>query len=399
MRIMIDATSLLLRSAGVKTYMYHWVQALRRSATKDSVSLFPFGENRRPRSSGLVGGKANNHSRQAGGAFLEDRGNPALEVVGCAADVFHASQHLRNPPRMATRLTATIFDMTCWLMPGVHTAANVEASRMYGERVLRRAAACIAISEQSKRDAMDVLGLPAERIEVIYPGAAEQSLQRAAGRPSYRPEVRAGKTYILFVGTIEPRKNIDRLLDAYQSVRPSVREEHDLVIAGPLGWCSTATAERLSTEGHGVRYLGSDVPEDDLPGLTAGATMFIFPSLYEGFGLPLAQAMACGLPSITSRNSSLGEVAGDGAILVEPTDKEEIASAIESLALSPSLREDLGRRGRLRALNLFRWERNAERSLSRFLSPSGVGLNSADEFLASFSQRVLLRCCVVSILI
>jgi len=366
MRIMIDATSLLLRSAGVKTYMYHWVQSMRRSATKDSVSLFP-----------LLGKIADlDHQASSAGKrstilaklvvhFSNIRCNPALEIVGCAADVFHASQHLRNPPHLATRLTATIFDMTCWLMPGVHTAANVEASRMYGERVLRRAAACIAISEQSKRDAMDVLGLPAERIEVIYPGAAEQFF--TAGRQEGQAIARKyglERPYILFVGTIEPRKNIDRLLDAYQSVRPSVREEHDLVIAGPLGWCSTATAERLSTEGHGVRYLGY-VPEDDLPGLTAAATMFIFPSLYEGFGLPLAQAMACGVPSITSRNSSLGEVAGDGAILVEPTDKEEIASAIESLALSPSLSEDLGRRARLRA-GSFRWERNAEQSLSFF---------------------------------
>lgn len=365
-RIVIDATSLLLRSAGVKTYVYHWVQALRCAAAQDSIRLFPFyGDINALNHQGSCAGKLPTTLGKLAVHFANTWRNPVLEAVGCAADVFHASQHMRNPPHRFTRLTATIFDMTCWLMPEVHTTANVRATLMYGDRVLRRAAAWIAISEQSKQDAVDVLGLPAERIEVIYPGVAERFF--AAGPPEAQAIARKyglERPYILSVGTIEPRKNVDRLLDAYQSVCPRVREEYELVIGGALGWCSEATAKRLCAETRGIRYLGY-VPESDLPGLTAGAAMFLFPSLYEGFGLPLAQAMACGVPSITSRNSSLGEVAGDGAILVEPTSTEEIASAIERLALSPSFAQELGHRGRLRAAS-FRWERNAQQSLAFF---------------------------------
>ncbi|HOL72028.1 MAG TPA: glycosyltransferase family 1 protein [Bryobacteraceae bacterium] len=371
-RIVIDATSLLLRSAGVKTYIYHWVRALRCAAVQDSIRLFPFyGDIGALDHEASCAGKLQTILGKLAVHFSNTWCNPVLEAVGCAADVFHASQHLRNPPYRFTKLTATIHDMTCWLMPEVHTPANVKATLMHGDRVLRRAAALIAVSEQSKQDAVDVLGLPAERIEVIYPGVAEQYFQagpleaQAAAR-KYGLE----KPYILFVSTIEPRKNVDRLLDAYQSVCPQVREEYELVIAGALGWCSEATAKRLCAETRGIRYLGY-IPESDLPGLTAGAAMFLFPSLYEGFGLPLAQAMACGVPSITSRNSSLREVAGDGAFLVEPTNTEEIASAIETLALSSLLAQDLGRRGRLRA-SIFRWERNAQQSLAFFHRVAGI---------------------------
>ena len=366
MRIMLDATSLLLRGAGVRTYMYHWTRSLQRLATQDSIRLFPFfgGLTDLDHQSSSVG-----RGRTALGIlavhFFNIKWNPALEVVGCAADVFHASQHLQNPPHLATRLTATIYDMTCWLMPEVHMPANVAATRRYGERVLRRATACIAISEQSKKDAIEILKLPADRIDVIYPGVAEEFF--AVERPEAQAAAKRyqlDKPYLLYVGTVEPRKNVDRLLDAYRSICEPVRKEHELVIVGPLGWCSEATRDRLRVPEPGVRYLGY-VSEDDLPGLTAGATAFVFPSLYEGFGLSLVQAMACGVPAITSRGSSLGEVAGEGAILVDPKNTDEIAAAIERLALSPSLREDLGQRGRLRAAS-FRWERNARQSLAFF---------------------------------
>ncbi len=366
MRIMLDATSLLVPSAGVKTYMYHWIRSLQRAATQDSIQLFPFfgGFTDLDYESSSVGRR-----RTTLGTlvvhFSNIKWNPVLEIVGCATDVFHASQHLRNPPHLTTRLTATIYDMTCWLMPEVHVPANVAATRRYGERVLRRANACIAISEQSKKDAIEILKLPADRIDVIYPGVAEEffTVERPKAQ-AVAKRYRLDKPYLLYVGMIEPRKNIDRLLDAYRSICESVRKEHELVIAGPLGWCSEATRDRLRAPEPGIRYLGY-VPQDDLPGLTAGATAFVFPSLYEGFGLSLVQAMACGVPAITSRGSSLGEVAGEAAILVDPRDTNSIAAAIERLALSPSLSEDLGQRGRLRAAS-FRWERNAQQSLAFF---------------------------------
>jgi glycosyltransferase involved in cell wall biosynthesis len=366
MRIMLDATSLLGPSAGVKTYMYYWIRSLERSADRDAISLFPFfgGIGDLDHENSSVGRMRTTLAYLAV-HFSNIKWNPVLEAVGCAADVFHASQHLRNPPHLTTRLTATIYDMTCWLMPETHVPANVAATLQYGERVLRRAAACIAISEHSKKDAIEILKLPADRIDVIYPGVAEEFF--TVGRPEAQAAAKRhglDKPYFLYVGMIEPRKNVDRLLDAYRSICEPVRNEHELVVVGPLGWCSDATKDRLRSPEPGIRYLGY-VSEDDLPGLTAGATAFVFPSLYEGFGLPLLQAMACGVPAIASRGSSLGELAGQDAMLVDPGSTDEIAAAIERLALSPSLREDLGRRGRLRAAS-FRWERTARQSLAFF---------------------------------
>ena len=366
MRIMLDATSLLLRSAGVKTYMYYWIRSLHRSATQDSIRVFPF-----------FGGLANlDHESSSVGKlrttvgalvvhFSNLKWNPVLEVFGCATDVFHASQHVLNPPHLTTRLTATIYDMTCWFMPELHVPANVAATRRYGDIVLRRASACIAISQQSKQDAIEILKLPADSIDVIYPGVAEEFFTvQLPDASAVKQRHRLDKPYFLYVGTIEPRKNLDRLLDAYRSISEPVRKEHELVIVGPLGWCSGPTGDRLRTPEPGVRYLGY-VPEDDLPGLTVGATAFVFPSLYEGFGLPLVQAMACGVPAIASYNSSLVEVAGEDAILVDPRNTEAIADAMQRLALSPSLRTDLSRRGRTRVAS-FRWERNARQSLAFF---------------------------------
>lgn len=357
MRITIDATALLTRSAGVKSYMHYWIRALEQHTVQDSIELFPINRPLPPLSHE---GSSWSRWRTAAGLLLVNfaniRGNPILEFLGSRAGIFHASQHLVNPPRTRTRLTATIYDMTCWIMPDVHVPANVEATRAYGERVLRRAAGCIAISEQTRNDAMEILRLPGECVEVIYPGIPEQFF--AAGAQT------ASKPYLLYVGTIEPRKNVDRIVDAYLAMPQTLRREYDLVIAGPMGWCSEQTRRRLLCPHPGVRYLGY-VPEAALPELTAGATLFVFPSLYEGFGFPVAQAMACGVPVITSRGSSLQEIAGDAALLVDPRSLDEIVAAMESLACSSGLRLDLGERGRARAAR-FTWQCCAERSLAFF---------------------------------
>ena len=367
MRIVVDVTSLLLRSAGVKTYTYYWVDALLQQSSEESISFFPFfpkGALRLDHENSVFG---RHQTRLAKSVvhLANVRGNPILELLACRADVFHASQHLRNPPHRTTRMTATIYDMTCWLMPHMHQPANVAATMQYAERVLRHARGCIAISEQTRQDAVRILGLPRDRIEVIYPGVAEEFFlvdpqTAAAAAKKFGME----KPYILFVGTIEPRKNVDRVLDAYEALSPSVRNAYQLVIAGPLGWCSDKTAQRLLRPQHGTRYLGY-VSESDLPGLTAAASIFVFPSLYEGFGIPVAQAMATGVPVITSLGSSLEEIAGGDALLVDPNNVQEIAAAMERLASIPSLSRELGERGRHRA-SRYRWPQTAKLSLAFF---------------------------------
>jgi glycosyltransferase involved in cell wall biosynthesis len=364
-RVVIDASPLLVRSAGVKNYLYHWILHLRRAAGKDVVRTFPRMDTVRPLThQGSLAGWWKTVGGLAALAASNHTPFPALDWLTRDADIFHASVLAHCPPKRA-RLTATIYDLTCTLMPQWHTRANLEAERSFAQ-VMRRADGLIAISEATKADAVRVLDLPPEKIVVIHPGvprpyfSPDSSLVEAA-----RKEYGLGKPYALFIGTIEPRKNVDLLLDAFESLPGSLRERYQLVVAGPPGWSSHRTLQRLRH----VRYLGY-VPEPELPGLTAGAAIFVYPSLYEGFGFPVAQAMAAGVPVITSNVSSLPEVAGDAALLVDPRSQSELHHALSRLMTSDGLRGALGAAGRKRAES-FHWEECARKSIAFFERVAG----------------------------
>jgi glycosyltransferase involved in cell wall biosynthesis len=356
MRIIIDATSTLVRSAGIKNYVWHWIRHLRAQGA--DIRAFPF-----LRDFGKLDHEASALSRPATIArfglikSMNETGFPPLDWLIRDADIFHATNLLRRAPRRA-KLTATIHDLTCWLMPEVHTPGNIKADREFADNILRRADGLIAVSESTRQDAIRLLGIAPDRIQTIHSGIAE-SYYDAAPTERARP-------YALYVGTIEPRKNLDTLLDAWALLKPSLREEFDLAIAGPRGWSSDQTLARIERE---AKYLGY-VPEDQMPGLTAGATVFVYPSLYEGFGFPVAQAMAAGVPVLTSNNSCLPEITGGAAILIDPRSAQAIASSLTRMLESESLLADLAARGRTRA-DQFRWEKCATQSLHFFRSVHG----------------------------
>lgn len=362
MRVCVEAASLLLRSAGIKNYVYHWIRHLQAAAGPGVVSTFP-----RLTDLGEL-----DHEHSAAGPAATLIGIGALQFLNYSrapwtagrADVFHhTSLLLRNPPRR-TRLTANIHDMTCRLAPEAHLPATVAADREFGDRVLKRADGLIAISENSKSDAVRLLGLPHEKITVIYPGVPAPFFTAGRGEAAAvaRKYGLAGP-YVLFVGTIEPRKNVATLLDAWAGLA-SLHGEFELVVAGPAGWGDPAALDRLRSSPSRVRYLGY-VPEPDLPGLTAGAAAFVYPSLYEGFGFPVAQAMAAGVPVITSNVSSLPEITGGAALLVDPRSPAEVGAAIRRLLESPEAGSELASAARKQAAN-YRWEVCAERSLEFF---------------------------------
>jgi glycosyltransferase involved in cell wall biosynthesis len=363
MRITIDATSLLLRSAGVKNYTYHWLRYLRRQAGPgNEIRAYPL------LSKGMLGDVTKLDHEASALSFMQTAprlaalyavnalGPAALDLAIGRSDIFHASNQVHHAPRRA-RLTATVHDLTAFLMPELHTPGNVRADGIFAERILKRADGLIAVSENTRQDAIRVLKIAPDRIATIYSGIADEYFDPA---PSHR-----AKPYVLFVGAIEPRKNLETLLDAWRGLRPDLREIFDLVIAGPLGWAPESTSARIRSE---ATYLGY-VPEAELPGLIAGASAFVYPSLYEGFGFPVAQAMAAGVAVVTSNVSCLPEVAGEGALLVDPRSAAEISAAIARLLESETLRAEVGRRGRERA-NQFRWEKCAAQSMQFFQSVS-----------------------------
>ena len=359
MRITIDATSALLRSAGVKGYTYHWLRHLRRQAgASEEIRAFPLvgdwdvldhEHSAWPRAATL-GRLALLHSVNVFGSMILDR---ALN----GAQVFHASNLVRRSPGRA-RLTATVHDVTSWIMPDVHTKATARADRSFAERILKRADALIAVSENTRQDAIRVLGVCPERIHTIYSGVPDEYFD-ATPRPRQKP-------YILYVGTVEPRKNLDTLLNAWVALNPDVRHDFDLIIAGPEGWHSSATMARIRKESV---YLGY-VPETELPGLIAGATLFVYPSLYEGFGFPVVQAMAANVPVLCANTSCLPEIAGGAAALADPRSVSEIAAQLNRLLECPEERTRLAQLGRVQA-EKYKWDRCATESLEFFREVAG----------------------------
>jgi alpha-1,3-rhamnosyl/mannosyltransferase len=366
MRVVIDAVPLLIRSAGVKNYLYHWIEHLRRAAPPETISTFPTLGGLGPlRHNCSVAGRWRTGTGLAALALSNYTPLPVLDWLTHGADVFHCSGLTRQPPRRP-RLTATIHDMTCWLMPELHPAANRRADRNF-EAILRRADGLIAVSESTKRDAVRVLGLRPEKITVIHSGIAAAFFDPGTEAiDAVRVRYSLNRPFVLFIGTIEPRKNIDMLLDAFEALPAAVRQEFDLVVAGPMGWASAETAARVRR----VRYLGY-IPEPDIAPLTAAATVFAYPSLYEGFGFPVAQAMAAGTPVIASNVSSLPEITGDAALLIDPRSLTELRDALSRLLLSPTLRAELAARGRSRA-RAFRWETCAAQCLGFLREVAGV---------------------------
>jgi glycosyltransferase involved in cell wall biosynthesis len=363
-RVCIDCSPLLVRSAGVKTYIYHWLRALR---IKSPGSIRTFLAPRYLHELTHDGGLSKYPIQLITLILLNRLPELAARILAPRCDVFHVSNLLRKPPP-GPRLSATLHDLTTWIFPDHHTPANVTADKAFARHILARAAGVIAVSESTKCDAVRILGLPPDKIHVVHLGVAdtyfsvaEEAVLSAA---SFCNLVRP---YFLFVGTIEPRKNVDTLLASWNSLPTPFRQEYDLVIAGMAGWRSDDTMRRIleaDGAGTGVRYAGY-VPEAFLPGLTAGATALVYPSLYEGFGLPVAQAMAAGTPVITSNVSSLPEVAAGAALLIDPLSVSELISAVLAVGESPGLRERLRARGLLRASEL-RWGAAAEASLRYF---------------------------------
>jgi len=369
MRVTIDAMPLLVRSAGVKNYLYYWIQHLRRIAGSDAIRLFPdLGElppldHERP-----LAGRVRTAAALGSLAAMNYARLPLADWAARRSDIFHTTNLLHHPPRSA-RLTTTVHDVTSWIMPELHSAANQRADRSF-EATLRTAHRIIAVSENTRQDVVRVLGIPPEKIVTIHSGVAD-AFFRVTGEDAAaaRSACRLARPYALFLGTIEPRKNIGTLLDAWAGLPEDVRDAFELVLAGPAGWAEPDLMAHLRQPPVGVRYLGY-VAEEHLAGLTAGATLFVYPSLYEGFGFPVAQAMAAGVPVVTANVSSLPEVAGGAALLVDPRSAGELRDAIQRLLLSPEIRGKLAEAGRLRA-SCFTWEACARSSLEFFSAAAG----------------------------
>lgn len=283
-----------------------------------------------------------------------------IDVLWCPMQV--------TPLRKTCRTVITIYDFVWHFFPETMSGSNLLISRLLIPRSIRRADRIACISKATANDLATLFSADAFKAEVV-PLAADnyRPLEKETGTAYVAQKYGLQNKYILNIGTIEPRKNVTKLLKAFRLLRSHHTTDYCLLIAGGSGWRNSSvysTYRECGFTDDEVKFLGY-VPDEDMPYLYAGAELFVFPSLYEGFGLPPLEAMACGCPVITSNVSSLPEVVGDAGLMVAPKDTEELAEAMTRVLNDEGLRRQMSLRG-LEQSRQFSWEKAACQMLDIF---------------------------------
>jgi len=303
-----------------------------------------------------------------------------VELIAGQFDVFYSPDFTLPPTRPDAHTLLTVHDLSFMH----HPDAFVPPLRRYLERVvprsIGRADIVLADSSHTRSDLMELFDVPPSKIRVITPGvdtrfrpdSPADSRNPHSGLQGLRERYGVGdEPYILSVGTLQPRKNYVRLIKAFSRMKATGESDDgtpspmQLLIAGGRGWLYEEILDAADKH-DGVRVLGF-VDDEDLPALYREAELFAFPSLYEGFGLPVLEAMACGVPVVCSNTSSLPEVAGNAALLFDPLDVEELSAAMARGLEDEALRQRMTERGLAQAAR-FTWQRSAQQLLDAIAS-------------------------------
>jgi glycosyltransferase involved in cell wall biosynthesis len=287
-----------------------------------------------------------------------------VELMRLGLDVLHSPDFI-PPHRPSCKSVITVHDLAFLLYPHFLTR---ESARYYGhiDQAVRWTDHIIAVSESTKQDTVRHLGVAEDKITVVYEAANPifRPLDRAEAREKVRNRHGVDGPFVLFVSTIEPRKNVPTLLRAMWQLGERYKEDVHLVLAGGKGWLyedAFAVVDELGLDDR-VHFVGR-VSSEDLLYLYNAAEMLAHPAFYEGFGLPPLEAMACGLPVIVSAVASLPEVVGDAGLLVDPHDADELTVAIHRVLNEPDLAAEMRDKG-IRQAARFSWERAARETLS-----------------------------------
>jgi glycosyltransferase involved in cell wall biosynthesis len=285
---------------------------------------------------------------------------PALPEALGSLDVIHSPLPAAVPPvRAGQTLVVTVHDVAFLVHPRVFPSRWRAMYRAGLRRIVRSADAVIAVSRHTAEDLVRHRRVDAGRIHVVPLAASLPKTGSDVGQTLARLKVHG--PYLLFVGTLEPRKNVVRLVRAYRRLAARGMP-HSLVLAGPLGWGARPLLDELAQEGPGEVVLTGATTALDLDALYRGAAVFVYPSLYEGFGLPVLEAMARGTPCVVSSTSSLPEVAGEAAVPVDPRSTGALVEAVERVLGDERLAARLRDAGLARAA-AFSWEETARRTL------------------------------------
>lgn len=372
MRIGIDFTAAARQGAGIGRFTRELIRALLALDAENDYVLAVAGREPSPYVGPTLQGRARVASiplseRTVTRLWHRLRVPLPVELFVGRVDLFHSPDFVL-PPTLAARKILTVHDLSFLRVPECAEPSLGWYLKGAVPRSVQRADLITADSECTRRDVHELLGVGLDRITVVHGGvdprfrrlndvAAQEAVRRRYGL--YRP-------FVLSIGTLEPRKNYVRLIQAFALARRRGLTEHQLVICGRKGWLYEGIFKAVSESGlqpH-VVFPGY-IRDEDLPELYCAADLFAFPSLYEGFGLPPLEAMACGTPTIVSNASSLPEVVGDAALLVAPSDVEALSQAMYSVLTDSALRSRLAAAGPARAAR-FTWPEAARRLLAAY---------------------------------
>jgi glycosyltransferase involved in cell wall biosynthesis len=282
-------------------------------------------------------------------------------------DVLHSLHYSFPLLRTRARKIITVHDMTSFVMPEVHNRIKAYYFRFFLRAGSWLANGLIFVSNSTSEDwtryfpkkSSLTFVIPHGKASIFRPDLSTEKINTVLQKYSLT------EPYLLYVGTIEPRKNLTRLVKAFAQLAPSF-PQYRLVLAGMMGWKYTDLFDSIQSLDIQSRVIFTGfIAEEDKPYLISGSQLFVYPSLYEGFGMPVLEAMACGTPTLTSNTSSLSEVAGEGALLIEPTSVEDIASGLRRLLTNVSLRDSI-RQKALQQASLFDWGHAADMTIHAY---------------------------------
>jgi glycosyltransferase involved in cell wall biosynthesis len=367
----VDGTCLQGVRRGVGWYLTHLLEELSHVLEEDKVYVWmnnPTDEERsRVSENRFVSVSVTHYPSAALRLTWNTLGTPTMEsLIGRPADVNFYPNYLAVPQRQGKR-ALFVHDLTYLTHPALASPEILKALGPHLERQAEKADLVLTCSDYNRNEMIRRFpNVRQDRIRVVPHGVPD------AFRAPVSAEKKEGalrkwaldRPFFLSVGTLEPRKNLLRLVHAFLLFKQRVEGSHELVLAGPKGWIGEEFMKFIQSPqlSDKVRWLDS-VPQEDLPSLYAASQAFLFPSLQEGFGMPLLEAMACGAPVLCSRNGSLPEVAGDSAWMMDPADVAEWSRAMERVVSEPAFGQLLREKGRVRA-GLFRMDSTAKQTLA-----------------------------------